>query len=180
MKVAIYARVSTDDKDQNPETQLLPLRKYAEVKGWEVYREYIDQASARDFRGRKAWRDMVIDANRGKFQAFAILRLNRAFRSVADMYQQLDRMNGCEMVSITESIDTSTNYGRLLRNILASLAEFELDQIRENVKLGLDRAKSQGKRLGRPPGSKDKRQRKKTGYYLRHGYRREDHAEISM
>ncbi|MCP4609555.1 MAG: recombinase family protein [Planctomycetes bacterium] len=167
LPVAIYARVSTDDKDQNPETQLLPLREYCRLKGWTVYREYIDYASARDLRGRKEWRDMVKDAQKRKVSRFLIFRLNRAFRSVKDMYDELSKMDDCEMVSYHESIDTSTATGRLLRNILAALAEFEVDQIRENVRAGLERAKAEGKTLGRPKGSTDKKPRKKRGYYLR-------------
>ena len=48
MKVAIYARVSTSDKDQEPDTQLMPLRDFCLAQGWEVYREYVDQAPAND------------------------------------------------------------------------------------------------------------------------------------
>jgi len=165
LPVAIYARVSTDDKDQNPETQLMPLREFCRLKGWPVYREYIDYASARDLRGRTEWRDMVNDAQKLKVSRFLIFRLTRAFRSVKDMYDELEKMPDCEMVSYHESIDTSTATGRLLRNILAALAEFELDTIRENVRAGLDRAKAQGKTLGRPAGSKDKKPRKKRGYF---------------
>ena len=47
-RIAIYARVSTSDKDQDPETQLMPLRDFCQAMGWEVYREYVDQASAND------------------------------------------------------------------------------------------------------------------------------------
>jgi len=66
LPVAIYARVSTDDKDQNPDTQLLPLREFCKLKGWTVYDEYVDHASARDLRGRKEWRRMVNDAQKRK------------------------------------------------------------------------------------------------------------------
>ncbi len=46
MKVAIYARVSTSDKEQDPETQLLPLRDFVEAQGWDTFRTYIDMAPA--------------------------------------------------------------------------------------------------------------------------------------
>ena len=52
--VALYARVSTTDKDQNPETQLIQLREYCQTQGWTVYREYVDQAPAQDIAHRKA------------------------------------------------------------------------------------------------------------------------------
>lgn len=163
--IVIYARVSTDDKDQNPETQLMPLREFCRLKGWTVTAEYVDQASARDMRGRVQWRAMVRAGQRGKFKRFLIFRLNRAFRSVKDMYDELSKLTNVEMVSYHENIDTSTPTGRLLRNILAALAEFELDQIRENVRAGIARARAQGKPIGKR--GPDKKPRKKTGYYLR-------------
>jgi len=163
--IVIYARVSTDDKDQDPETQLMPLREFCRLKGWTITAEYVDLASARDLRGRVQWRAMVRAGQRGKFKRFLIFRLNRAFRSVKDMYDELSKMPDVEMVSYHENIDTSTPTGRLLRNILAALAEFELDQIRENVRAGLARARAQGKAVGKR--GPDKKPRKKTGYYLR-------------
>lgn len=42
MKVALHARVSTSDKEQDPETQLIPLREFVEAQGWEVFKEYVD------------------------------------------------------------------------------------------------------------------------------------------
>ena len=54
MKAAIYARVSTSDKDQNPGTQLLPLREFVQAQGWTVAGEFVDHASATDLRGRTA------------------------------------------------------------------------------------------------------------------------------
>ena len=58
MKAALYARVSTDDKDQNPETQLCILREHATARGWTVTGQYVDHASAADLRGRTAWREL--------------------------------------------------------------------------------------------------------------------------
>ena len=61
-KIAIYARVSTSDKDQNPDTQLLPLRDFCAARGLQIFREYVDQASANDLGHRTAWRDLLDDA----------------------------------------------------------------------------------------------------------------------
>ena len=59
MRVAIYARVSTSDKEQDPDTQLMPLRDFCTAQGWEVADEYVDHAPANDqshrFRWRQAW-----------------------------------------------------------------------------------------------------------------------------
>ena len=151
MKVAIYARVSTSDKEQNPETQLMPLKDLCEAKGWVVYAVYVDEASAHNFRGRTAWRKMLDDAAKGRFDAVLVFKLDRAFRSVKDMHDTLSvwDMVGVGFLSLKENFDTSTAVGRLMLNLLASVAEFELDLIRERVKAGMDRARRQGKRLGR-------------------------------
>lgn len=69
--------------------------------------------------------------------------------------------------SLTENLDFSTATGKLMFNLLSAFAEFERDLIRERTLDGLARAKKQGKQLGRPKGSKDRKDRKKGGYYLR-------------
>ncbi|MFC1935657.1 recombinase family protein [Chloroflexota bacterium] len=152
MKVAIYARVSTSDKDQNTETQLMPLRDFCEFQRWEVYREYVDQVSANDFAHRFAWRNLLDDAARRRFQVVLVFKLDRAFRSVKHMHDTLSAWEtvGVSFKSLREQFDTSTALGRLLLNLLASLAEFELELIRERVKAGMDRARKQGHRIGRP------------------------------
>ena len=150
--VAIYARVSTADKDQDPETQLMPLRDFCSAQGWEVYREYVDHASAVDISHRTAWRELMDDAAKRKFKAVVVFKLDRAFRSVRDMHNTLSVWEplGVDFRSIREGFDASSALGRLLMNLLASLAEFELELIRERVKAGMDRARRQGKRIGRP------------------------------
>ncbi len=152
MKVAIYARVSTADKNQDPETQLIHLRDYCTVQGWEVYREYVDKASVVDIAHRKAWQDLLDDAAKHKFNTVLVFKLDRAFRSVKHMHDTLDTWNvlGISFRSQREQFDTATALGRLLLNLLASLAEFELELIRERVKAGMERARRQGKRIGRP------------------------------
>ncbi len=152
MRVAIYARVSTSDKEQNVETQLLPLRDFCLTQGWEVYREYVDQAPANDLAHRIAWRQLLDDAARRRFSVVLVFKLDRAFRSVKHMHDTLAawEMVGVSFKSLKEQFDTSTALGRLLLNLLAALAEFELELIRERVKAGMDRARRQGHRIGRP------------------------------
>lgn len=152
MKVALYARVSTSDKEQNPETQLLPLRDFAKAMGWETFREYVDQAPANDIAHRTAWRNLLDDAAKKKFKTVLVFKLDRAFRSVKHMHDTLAAWEtvGVDFQSVRERFDTSTALGRLLLNLLASLAEFELELIRERVKAGMDRARRQGHRIGRP------------------------------
>jgi len=152
MKIAIYARVSTSDKEQNPETQLMSLRDFVQSQGWTIYREYVDQAPANDLTHRTAWRKLLDDAAKRRFQMVLVFKLDRAFRSVKHMHDTLANWEvvGVSFQSVRERFDTSTALGRLLLNLLASLAEFELEMIRERVKAGMERARRQGKRIGRP------------------------------
>ena len=154
MRVALYARVSTTDKSQDPTNQLVPLRAWVAARpGWSITHEYVDCASALDLAHRTAWRELLDDAARRRFDVVACWKLDRAFRSVAHLHQTISawELVNVSLVSTTESWDTSTAAGRLLMNILVSLSEFERGLIAERVQAGLDRAKRQGKRLGRPP-----------------------------
>ena len=152
MRVAIYARVSTSDQGQNPETQLMPLRDFCSAQGWDVYREYVEEVSAADLAHRVAWRQLLDDAAKRRFTVVLVFKLDRAFRSVKHMHDTLAAWEavGVSFKSLREQFDTSTALGRLLLNLLASLAEFELELIRERVKAGMERARRQGIRIGRP------------------------------
>jgi len=152
MRVAIYARVSTSDKDQNPETQMMPLREFVQAQGWNTFSEYVDHAPANDLAHRTQWRRLQDDAAKKKFSIVLVFKLDRAFRSVKHMHDTLAvwEVVGVSFKSIREQFDTSTALGRLLLNLLASLAEFELEMIRERVKAGMERARKQGRHIGRP------------------------------
>jgi len=152
MKVALYARVSTSDKEQNPETQLMSLRDFVQYQGWTIFREYVDQAPANDLTHRTAWGDLQDDAAKRRFQMVLVFKLDRAFRSVKHMHDTLAAWEAVSVSfqSVRERFDTSTALGRLLLNLLASLAEFELEMIRERVKAGMERARKQGISIGRP------------------------------
>ena len=152
VRVAIYARVSTSDKEQDPETQLMPLRDFCIAQEWEIVAEYVDHAPANDQAHRVRWRDLLDDAAKRKFGVVLVFKLDRAFRSVKHMHDTLAawELVGVSFKSLREQFDTSTALGRLLLNLLASLAEFELEMIRERVKAGMDRARRQGKQIGRP------------------------------
>ena len=154
MRMALYARVSTRDKDQNPETQLLRLRQFvSQHPDWRVTQTYIDQASANDLLHRTAWRKLQDDALAHRFDAVVVFKLDRAFRSVKHMHDTLAIWDPLSVgfLSAQEGFDTATPIGRLLLNLLASLAEFELDTISERVRAGMVRAKQEGKRFGNRP-----------------------------
>ncbi len=109
-------------------------------------------ASARDLAHRTAWRELLDDCAKRKCKVVLVFRLDRAFRSVKDMHDTLAtwELLWVEFRSLREQFETSTAVGRLLLNMLDAVAEFELEMIRERVKAGMDRARRQGKRIGRP------------------------------
>ena len=156
MRVGIYARVSTSDKDQDPTTQLLPLREFCQAQGWTIASEFVDHASATDLRGRTAWRNLLDQAAKRRVDTILVWKLDRAFRSVAHMATTVEQLRrwGVGLRSYSEPwLDTSGSspVGDLMLNILASFAQFEKALIAERVRAGMARAKKQGRRLGRPP-----------------------------
>jgi DNA invertase Pin-like site-specific DNA recombinase len=153
MRVGIYARVSTSDKDQEPETQLIPLREFVHAQGWEPAREWVDRASATDLKGRTAWRGLLDAASKRKVDLIVVWKLDRAFRSVLHASQTREdfRRWRVGLRSYTEPwADTTSPQGELVFNLLATFAQFERSLIRERVKAGMARAKKQGKTFGRP------------------------------
>ena len=128
------------------------MRDYCQARGLEIVGEYVDHAPANGLAHRHRWRDLLDDAAKKKFSLVLVFKLDRAFRSVKHMHDTLAawEMVGVGFLSVREQFDTSTALGRLLLNLLASLAEFELELIRERVKAGMDRARRQGIKIGRP------------------------------
>jgi DNA invertase Pin-like site-specific DNA recombinase len=170
MRVALYSRVSTKDKEQTPETQLYTLREYVKGRGWQVVREYVDQASATNLRERTAWRGLLDHVRKGGVDLVLVTKLDRAFRSSKDTYDNLAYLDEHKVgfIAITQPIDTSTSTGKLLLGVLAAVAEFERNLIVERTQEGLSRARAAGTRLGRPPGAKDRNKRSRRGYLLRY------------
>lgn len=156
--IALYARVSTTEHNQNPETQLVALRKWAELQGRDDYTTYVDHASGKNLQ-RPAWARMTKTWRTGVIDTVAVVRLDRAFRSMVDMHNVLAELEGrgIRFAAATQDLDTSTPAGKLLVNLLGSFAEFERDLIVERVKEGLARAKKEGVKLGRPKKVSDRR-----------------------
>ena len=157
MRAAIYARVSTADKDQNPETQLLPLREFSAAQGWTVAGEFADRAPATDLRARTAWRELLVQTARRRVDLVLVWRIDRAFRSVLDAATTLERLRawGVGLRSYTEPwLDTTSPFGEALYYITAAYAQLERGILAERVRAGMDRARRQGHRLGRPGGTR--------------------------
>ncbi|HVA21771.1 MAG TPA: recombinase family protein [Candidatus Micrarchaeia archaeon] len=154
MKVGLYLRVSTDDRGQTVETQRLPLRDFCAAQGWTDVVEYADEASASDLRGRVAWRRLLDDCARRRVDLVCCWRIDRCFRSVLDAAQTLERLRhwGVGLRSYAEPwLDTTSPFGEALFHITVAYAQLERGILAERTRAGIDRARRQGKRVGRPP-----------------------------
>ena len=146
MKVGIYSRISTSDKDQNLDTQLLPLREFVKAQGWETVKEYSDCVSATDMVHRIGWRELLADASKKKFDLLLVWKMDRAFRSVLDAATTLERLKtwGVGLRSYSEPwLDTTSPFGEALYYITVAYAQLERGILRERVRAGLDRARKQ-------------------------------------
>jgi DNA invertase Pin-like site-specific DNA recombinase len=161
--VAIYARVSTHDKGQDPENQLLQLRAWCERAGHELVAEYVEHESGnKGERDRKAFAALLSAAARREFDLVLFWSLDRFSREgMAQTVGYLQRLqaHGVDFHSYTEEYLATDN--ELVRNVLlavmSSLAKVEAQRISERTKAGLARARAKGKKLGRPALPPEKR-----------------------
>ncbi len=151
-RVVLYARVSTSDKDQNPETQLYALREYCARAGWEIAGEYVDHARAKDYKHRVNWQRLLDDSRQHRFKTILVFRLDRAFRSVRECSNTVQEWydRGIAFKSLREDvIDTTTYQGKFILHIMAAVAELESGIISERVSAGIARTKAEGNHFGR-------------------------------
>lgn len=152
MKSALYARVST--LDQNCEMQIRELREYVSRRGWEPAGEYVDSGISGTKASRPALNSLMAAAARREFDCVLVWKLDRFGRSVLHLSQQLAALTsyGVRFLAVSQAIDTdaSNPSSRLLLTILAGVAEFERELIRERTLSGIRAARANGKVLGRP------------------------------
>ncbi len=169
MKVALYIRVSTEN--QTTENQRIRLEEYAKSNNWK-YDLFDEVESTRKTRPVKQALLTKLRAN--EYDAVLVYKLDRWARSSTELILETKELidKGVGFISISDNLDFTTASGKLHFQILSAFAEFERSLISERTKEGLKRAKSQGKQLGRPKGSKDKNKRRKSGNILREANKR--------
>ena len=147
-RVAIYYRVSTSD--QSHDAQVRELREYADRRGLDVIDEYVDTASGAK-KNRPELDRMLKDVRSRKVDIVLVWAFDRFARSTSHLVTTLEEFQalGVDFVSYQQQIDTSTPSGKLTFTVLAAIAEFEREMIRERVKAGMAAAKARGKRVGR-------------------------------
>lgn len=150
LKVAIYVRVST--VDQNPENQENSLVEYCRNNEYELFKIYIDKGESGLKDSRPSFDIMLKDMRSRKFRAIVIWKLDRMGRSLQHLLHILNEMQKkkIDLIVTTQNIDTTTASGKLMFSIFGAFAEFESTLISERTIAGMDRAKKQGKHIGRP------------------------------
>jgi DNA invertase Pin-like site-specific DNA recombinase len=147
MKVAIYARVSRTD--QILANQINPLTRYCERMGYE-FEIFTEKESTRKTRPVQ-W-DLYNRLLRKEFDGLVIYRFDRWARSTKELIEHMETLvnKGVIVYSYSENIDLTSSMGRAMLTIISAFAQLERDIIRERTLAGLDRARAQGKKLGRP------------------------------
>ena len=161
-QVAIYCRVSTDD--QCCERQERDLRAFARRTGHRIVGVFKETASGAK-NDRPERKKVMALAQAREIDAILVTELSRWGRSTQDLVQTLDDLHGWKVSVLAQtglSFDLSTVSGKLMRTIMAGLAEFERDLIRDRVKSGLAAASARGVLLGRQVGQRpsDKKAKK--------------------
>jgi len=156
-KFAIYARVSRTD--QILENQLNILKEYCGRMNWD-YEIFTEKESTR--KSRPVQWALYNRLLKKEFDGLLFYKLDRWARSLKELVTHMEALHekGVNVVSYMENIDLNTSSGKMMMGIMATFAEFERNIIRERTMAGLDRARAQGKTLGRP---RIKRRRKTGG-----------------
>lgn len=152
-KVALYARVSTTD--QTCENQLRELRSAALRHGWVIVREFVDQgiSGAKGKEDRPQFSALHQGIARKEFDMILSWSVDRLGRSLKDLVEFLSQIHakGIGLYLHQQGLDTSTPAGKALFGMMGVFAEFERAMIAERVRAGVQRARANGQRLGRPP-----------------------------
>ena len=157
MKVALYARVSSDkqDTDLSLSAQFRALREHAAKHGYQIAKEFVDKAETGRTTARPAFQEMVSLARRPEkpFGLILVWKYSRFARSREDsiVYKAMLRKNGIQVISISEPVDDSPT-GRLLEAIIESMDEHYSDRLGQEVARGMRECASRGFYLSaRPP-----------------------------
>lgn len=155
LRAGLYARVSTADQQTLP-MQIGTMTEYALRRGWEV------SASVQDINGgtklRPKREELLKLARRRQLDVIIVWRLDRWGRSLSDLTHSLEELRALKVdfVSVTEGLDFSTPTGRAMGQMLGIFAEFEREVLRDRVRAGLEHARHNGQKLGRPTTAQKK------------------------
>src|SRR5450755_2913013 len=151
-RVAIYARVSTNNHGQDVSLQTRELEQFAQARGWRLVDSYLDIGISGAKDKRPELDRLMADAHKRRFDVVVVWRFDRFARSVSHLLRALETFNalGIAFVNLSEQMDTTTPAGKMVFTVLGAVAELERSLIVERVRAGLRNARAKGKRLGRP------------------------------
>ena len=175
MRVAIYARVSTED--QCVENQIPALEEMASRNNWEIVKVYQEEVSAWKAGHQAELKQLLIDASYHRFEIVLVWALDRLTRQGIGSIMQLVntfKQYGARIISYQEPWTNQSDpmMADLMYSIAAWVAKCESERRSERVKAGIERRKKLGLPVGRKAGAKDARPRRKLGYYQRYADRR--------
>ena len=154
-KAVTYYRISTLDKKQKIGMQQKAIKDYCLREGIEIIREYSDIGQSGSKESRPQFDLMLNDMRARKFNCIIVYKLDRIGRSLSHLVKLFEEFNkkNIDFVSTTQNINTKTPEGRMFLHMLMVLAEYERELIVARINSGLDKARSEGKTLGRPRGT---------------------------
>lgn len=151
-RAVLYLRVSKNE--QTIENQRIELERVAKAKGWKVIAIFKDEGISGAFgRGVRAQYDTMLKQGvQAKFDVVLAWDVSRLSRSLVDLVTTLDELHACgiDLYLHQQAIDTTTPAGKAMLQMCGVFAEFERGILSERVKSGLNRARMEGKTLGRP------------------------------
>lgn len=157
VKVAIYARVSTEEQAEQGysiEAQLDTLRDYCKRNGLDIYQKYVDAGfSGKSIEGRLALQRLLKDANKDLFQMVLVWKVSRLARKTVDFLNMIEdfKDKGIHFRSFSENFETETPIGQFVLQMISGIGELELKTIVENVKMGMKQRAKTGKHNGKLP-----------------------------
>jgi DNA invertase Pin-like site-specific DNA recombinase len=157
VRAAIYSRVSKTA--QSTENQRYELERVSKARGWTTAGHYSDEgiSGAKGRHERPGLDALLRAATRGEVDLIAVWSLDRLGRSLQDLVGIVNELHavGVDLYIHQQALDTSTPAGKLAFSVFGALAEYERELIRERVRVGLERAKRNGVKLGRPSNLND-------------------------
>lgn len=152
MRAVTYSRVSTSHHNQNPQVQIDELRKACTHRGWFIAEELVDHGYSGSTDNRPGLKRLMSLVRSKEVDVVMVVKLDRLFRSLKHLVSTLEEFEktGVKFVALKDNVDYSTPSGRFFVQVLGSLGEFERSLLRERTMMGLEHAKSLGKKFGRP------------------------------
>ena len=167
MKAIVYQRVSRQEQDLGMQEE--SIKRYCETNKIIPLKVFKDQGVSGAKESRPAFDELLKALRNKEFDTLIVYKLDRIGRSLSHLVKLFEefKAKNIDFISVTQNLNTQTAEGNMFLKMLMVLAEYERSLTIKRVCDGLERARANGKTLGRPKGAKDKVYRKKSGYLLR-------------